>query len=225
MASPVICIRDTSVANDTFQITDLFPNRSQRNGAIDPVAQGPRYLRNVETQTPVVSGTSFARSASGLVAYLLANQCHENAPNFEVLSVVEATTLADFFVARMRDGLALDLATVNPLIAGLAGLADVQIGSANSSTTIHDVLLILSGAKYTVPAGHVYKAGNDDIIVPTESFFNTSVFVEVDEDDSSFYLSVARGALSKAKSVRTNPVDGSLLDPLVVVYDGAGNVL
>ena len=139
--------------------------------------------------------------------------------------MAEATLLSDFFVDRMRNGLALDIATVNPLILGLAGMADVQIASANATTTIHDILLILSGAKYTVPVAHEYKAGNNDIIVPTESFFNTSVFVEVDENDSSFYLSVARGALSKAKNVRTNPVDGSLLDPLVVVYDGAGNVL
>ena len=38
MPSPVICLRDATIPNNVFQITDLFPNRSQRNAVIDPVA-------------------------------------------------------------------------------------------------------------------------------------------------------------------------------------------
>ena len=43
------------------------------------------------------------------------------------------------------------------------------------------------------------------------------------EEDSSFWISVAKGDLLGLKSIRT--VNGANVDPYVVVYDGLGNVL
>ena len=238
MASPVICMRDASIPNNVFQIVDLFPNRSQANPVVDPVAQGPRYFRQPENAIPVVSGLTIAKEVSGLTAYFLVNQDNNN----DILSVADAASIADLYISRMRNGLALDVASMNDIIqaggGGLAqaqgggggggggplNLANVEIEGNNASTTTADILSILSGASYTVPAGHVFDA-NPDLTLPTESFFDTTVFKAIDENDSSFYLSLARGALSKAKSVRVDPVSGTILDPLVAVYDGAGNVL
>ncbi len=224
MASPVICMRDASIPNNVFQIVDLFPNRSQTNPVVDPVAQGPRYLRQPVNTAPVVSGLTVAKEVSGLTAYLLVNQDNNN----DILSVTDATSIADLYISRMRNGLALDVATMNGLIQGggqgQLNLANVTIEGNNASTTTADILSILSGASYTVPAGHVFDA-DPGLTLPTESFFDTTVFKAIDENDSSFYLSLARGALSTAKSVRIDPVSGTTLDPLVVVYDGAGNVL
>lgn len=224
MASPVICMRDASIPNNVFQIVDLFPNRSQLNPVVDPVAQGPRYLRQPVNTTPVVDGLAIAREVSGLTAYILVNQDD----NADILSVTDASRIADLYISRMRDGLALDLATMNGLIqgggAGELNLPNVEIEGNNASTTTAEILSILSGASYTVPAGHIFDA-DPGLTLPTESFFDTTVFKAIDENDSSFFLSLARGALSKAKSVRIDPVSGTTLDPLVVVYDGAGNVL
>ena len=74
MPSPVICLRDDSISNNTLQIVDLFPNRSQTNPSIDPASQGPRYLRQPESATPVIDGLTIAKEVSGLVAYILVNQ-------------------------------------------------------------------------------------------------------------------------------------------------------
>jgi len=71
MPNPVICLRDENIPNNSFQITDLFPNRSQRNPVVDPVAQGPRYLRQPEDKTPVVANGAVSKAVSGLTAYLL----------------------------------------------------------------------------------------------------------------------------------------------------------
>ena len=221
MPSPVICLRDDSISNNTLQIVDLFPNRSQTNPSIDPASQGPRYLRQPESATPVIDGLTIAKEVSGLVAYILVNQENALAP----LSVTDATAISDLYISRMRDGLDLSTATMNGLIGVLPGLAGVVIESPNSTTLTSEILAILSGAKYTVPAGHTFEAGNGNLIVPTVSFFDTTVFNAIDPSDSSFYLSLNRGALSVAKSVRKDPRTGATLDPLVVVYNGLGAVL
>ncbi len=224
MPSPVICVRDASIPNNVFQIVDLFPNRSQRNPVVDPAPQGPRYLRQPVNTTPVVDGLTIAKEVSGLTAYLLVNQDNNN----DVLSVAEATSIANLYITRMRSGLTLNVATMNALIqgnqAGELNLANVTIEGANSTATTAEILSILSGAKYTVPAGYVFDA-DAGLNNPTVSFFDVNVFDAIDPSDSSFYLSLNRGALSVAKSVRKDPRTGASLDPLVVVYSGLGAVL
>ena len=106
---------------------------------------------------------------------------------------------------------------------GQLNLADVEIEGANSTTTTAEILSILSGAKYTVPAGYVFD-GNPGLVNPTVSFFNQNVFSAIDPSDSSFYLSVARGQLSVAKSPSTD-AKGNTIDPQVVVYKADGTLL
>ena len=162
MPSPVICVRDASIPNNVFQIVDLFPNRSQRNPVVDLPPQGPRYLRQPVNATPVVDGLTIAKEVSGLTAYLLVNQDNDN----DVLSVVQATSIANLYITRMRSGLSLNVATMNALIQGNQqqgelDLPDVEIEGANSTATTAEILSILSGAKYTVPAGYVFDADAD----------------------------------------------------------------
>ena len=56
MASPAICIRDTSISNGQILVKDMWPNRSQANPVVDPAPQGPRYLRVVEVGIFLWSG-------------------------------------------------------------------------------------------------------------------------------------------------------------------------
>ena len=223
MPSPVICLRDATIPNNSFQITDLFPNRSQRNPVVDPVAQGPRYLRQPENETPVVDGLTISKSVSGLTAYILVNQDDNN----DILTVGNATNIANLYISRMRSGLVLDTATMNANIqgagAGQLNLANVTIGGQNASTTTAEILSILSGAKYTVPAGHVFDA-DPGLTLRSVSFFNQIVFNAIDPSDSSFYLSVARGQLSVAKTPSTD-AKGNVIDPQCVVYKADGTLL
>lgn len=223
MPSPVICLRDATIPNNIFQITDLFPNRSQRNAVVDPVAQGPRYLRQPENETPIVDGLTVSKSVSGLTAYLLVNQDNNN----DILSVTDATSIANLYITRMRSGLVLDTATMNANIQGNGNgqldLANVTIEGGNASTTTAEILSILSGAKYTVPAGHIFD-GDPGLTLPTVSFFNQSVFSAIDPSDSSFYISVARGQISVAKSPSTD-AKGNVIDPQLVVYKADGTLL
>lgn len=53
---PFICLANANVPNGVLQITDLWPNESQRNGAIDPPGQN-RYLNRPATDlVAVVNG-------------------------------------------------------------------------------------------------------------------------------------------------------------------------
>lgn len=223
MASPAICIRDTSISNGQILVKDMWPNRSQANPVVDPAPQGPRYLRVTEATTlPVVAAGAVTTEVSGLAAYLLVNlDDGTNDPAVgAAIAEADAKTIADALVAEMRAGNSLDLAAINVVIA--ATVATAGVGIATSTASVEDILQILAGARYTVPAGHVVEVAGEFQPVAT-SFFDYSVMSPVLEEDSSFWISVAKGDLLGLKSTRT--VDGVVVDPYVVVYDGLGNVL
>ena len=48
MAQVYLIARRAEVQNGSVMVTDLFPNESQRNTAIDPVGAGPIYVRQVD---------------------------------------------------------------------------------------------------------------------------------------------------------------------------------
>lgn len=214
MASPAICIIDTSISNGQLMVKDLWPNRSLANPVIDPAPQGPRYLRVVEATTlPVVAAGVVTREVSGLAAYLLANlDDGSNDPAVGAsIDPADAKTIADALVAEMRAGNTLDLAAINDIIDDTVATAGV--GVATSTATVEDILQILAGARYTVPAGHVVEVGGEFQPVAT-SFFDYGIMSPVLEEDSSFWISVAKGDLLGLKNAG-----------YVVIYDGDGNVL
>jgi hypothetical protein len=202
MASPAICIRDASIANNSFQITDLWPNRAQANPVVDPVAQGPRYLRQPENQLPTVDQNGLTtNSTSGLTSYILitAQDGNPAAP-----TPAQAKLIADAVISEMRAGGALTALRLG-VIYGNA-VAGFSLGTGS----VEDILSILAGAKFTL------EVGVDTTLLAnaTATRFDSTVFKAVNENDSSFWISVARGQLSTAIS-----------EELVVCYDGAGNVL
>lgn len=202
MASPAICIRDISIANNSFQITDLWPNRAQANPVLDPVPQGPRYLRQPENQLPTVdNGGLTTNASSGLTAYVLITA--QGGGNVQP-TPAQAKLLADALISEMRAGGALTEADINALYG--ATVAGFTIGTG----VVEEILSILSGAKFTLEVGvDTTLNGN-----ATATRFDGAVFKAVNENDSSFWISVARGQLSTA-----------IANEMVVCYDGAGNVL
>jgi hypothetical protein len=223
MPSPAICIRDTSISNGQILVKDMWPNRSQANPVVDPAPQGPRYLRVAETTTlPTVAAGVVTTEVRGLAAYLLVNLddgANDPAVGASITSA-DAKTIADALVAEMRAGNTLDLAAINAVVA--VTVATAGVGVATSTASVEDILQILAGARYVVPAGHVVEVAGVFQPVAT-SFFDYGIVSPVLEEDSSFWISVAKGDLLGLKSTRT--VGGAVVDPYVVVYDGLGNVL
>lgn len=230
---PFICLRRTDIPNSTLQVTDLWPNKSQANAAIDPYPQGPRYVSQPATPVLVTlastGGTQryFAVAQSGLSAYFLANvQVGAAGP---AMTPAQALTAANSLLTTMRSGGALSLAVINAALNAAAAGATL---TGNTSTgAITDVLRILSGASYTVPAGTVIQTvapATDFVPQPSPAAWNAANFdfatyVDVNVADSSFYISVAQGQLNgyTSSAFSYKGTTGAAL----VVYDNAGAVL
>lgn len=221
MNSPVICIRDLSIPNGSLMIKDMWPNRSLANPVVDPAPQGPRYLRQPENTLPVVVADVVTREVSGLAAYLLVTvDAGDAGANF---TPAQAKTAADDIITEMRTGGDLDVATVEGILAGVVEGSGI-VGTGDSTATLGNILAIVGGAKFVVPAGTDVGAVFQTEAAQ-EALFDTGAYAPIVDEDSSFWISLAQGNLFKAKNNRVNPVTGAALDPLVVVYDVDGTVL
>ena len=209
MASPVICLSDSSIGNGQLMIKDMWPNRSHANPVVDPAPQGPRYLRVVETATPVVANNAVVKTVSGLSAYLLVT-VDAGAGNANP-SPAQADAMADALITEMRAGNALTLADINTALDAVVGGTGI-VGTGNSTATVNNILQILSGAPFTVPTGVSVNATFQ--VEQGQANLFTSSFNPIIEEDSSFWISLAQGDILGAKNAG-----------FVVVYDGDGNVI
>lgn len=215
MPSPVICIRDASIKNGQLMVKDLFPNRSLANPVIDPAPQGPRYLRVVETPTlPTLTGTVIAKTVSGLAAYLLVTLDLQAGGNN--ITPAQAEEIALDLITEMRAGNGLTQALINGVIqaADNPNLNATGIGLGSSTATVNNILQILSGATFTVPAGYDLEDAQNAAQFLSEADQESSFsafFNPIALEDSSFWISLAQGDISGLK-----------LANFVVVYDGTG---
>lgn len=221
---PYIIKKNTTVPDGVVQVKDLWPNKSQANAVIDPKPYGFRYIngpQNTALTSSIASASAFLQECSGLSAYLLCNVSASAAGQGvgNAVTVAQANALATAIIGVVTAGGALTAAAINGL-AAQAVFADVTAGN------VSDILSILAGASYVVPAGHVYKnTVNDDIILPTSSFFVNN---EARLFDSSFYISNAVGDISVMKSSSFVYLDTSATPPanttgaLLTVYNDDG---
>jgi len=222
MTSPVICVVDPNLENGTLMIKDLWPNRSLANPVIDPAPQGPRYIRQPENVLPSTTGAGVVRAdVNGLAAYLLCtlDRAGGGAAN---PTPAEAFAIAEALISSMRDGDDLEEADMNVIIAIEVGATGIGLG--DSTATVANILSILGGDRFVLPAG-TSVAGVYQTLAQQTALFDRGVYSPINEDDSSFWISVEQGDLYKAKNARVDPVTGVALDPLVVVYAGDGTLL
>ena len=232
MAQVYLIARRAEVQNGSVMVTDLFPNESQRNTAIDPVGAGPIYVRQVDLGVKgkyraILSTTanviSFARESRGLVAFLIKNVAHGAG---DALTVAEATFGANLILAEVRDGNALPAIAINGILTNInVGGAGTDI-TANSS--VSELVRVLSGETYIVKAGSTVEAVNGAFVpdVNASAGFQNDVRHPVD-GDSSWVLSAQGGVLSGLKSYQNVKVGfaGVLTtDPIVTVYNADGTL-
>ena len=231
MAQVYLIARRAEVQNGSVMVTDLFPNESQRNTAIDPVGAGPIYVRQVDLGVKgkyraILSTTanviSFARESRGLVAFLIKNVAHGAG---DALTVAEATFGANLILAEVRDGNALPAIAINGILTNInVGGAGTDI-TANSS--VSELVRVLSGETYIVKAGSTVEAAGAFVPdVNASAGFQNDVRHPVD-GDSSWVLSAQGGVLSGLKSYQNVKVGfaGVLTtDPIVTVYNADGSL-
>lgn len=230
---PFICLRRTDIPNSTLQVTDFWPNKSQANAAIDPYPQGPRYVNQIAAPVlptlvtgPLLTQT-FGVAQSGLSAFLLVNaKIAAGAPN-PALTPAQALLCANALVTQMRAGNGLSLAQINTAMQAVVANATLQ--DTVPSSVVPNLLRVLSGATYTVPAGTVIQSGAGAWVAQASpaafnaGCFDFNTYVDVNVADSSFYISLAQGKLNgfTSASFSYRGTTGAAL----VVYDNAGAVI
>jgi len=195
----------SDIPDGTFFVGDLAPNTSQRSD-LDPPGQ-TLYVNRVVTGSGTggnnasnsahgsitddqpagagtqvnVHGKTTGADAFGLAAYLVDN-CPLDAGTDTPMFVSEAITAADAIVALM-DASATDLtaANINTAVQAEGGtLASFELLGGTSTASLADVLSILAGRIYRVPAGSFIandeNANNGDFDGATS--FQNGGFVE-----------------------------------------------
>ena len=225
---PFMCLRRTDIADGRLQITDFWPNKAQANPVRDPRPQGPRYLRAPITNNVVVDTVgdviTFAAAYEGLAAYLLVN-VGNGLTGGVALTTVEANDMAAALITRMRTGAAMALANINAVLAGVVANTALTGGGTDSTGAVADVLRILAGASYTVPAGtQIQGAGPVFTAQADPVAFNAACvsagWKDILVTDPSFYISLTEGNISKFLAADYSFQD--VTGPALAVYDDAG---
>jgi hypothetical protein len=236
---PYIIATRPEIQNGSVQVTDLFPNASQRNLVNDPVGQGPFYVRVPNTGLSGIDAPTLttladnsivtSRQSKGLLVYLLANV---EANGGAALTLQEARDAVGLIMDRVYAGTALTIDLINDDLSAAVGgdtdLDGVEFGS-NSTGSLAELLAILSGEEYVVPAGREIQDLNSAFSVVIAPGTLSSSMRTLVPNDASWKISFSEGVLSGLTSVR-DQVNGDLFAgvrstiPLLTIYNNDGSV-
>ena len=216
---PYIILKRDDIPAGTLQVLDLRPNESQRS-LIYETPGNTKYVNAVDrTENLVnadVAANATTRRLTGLGAWFLANV--ENfgglgAP-VDVVSTVDGILALYEFGNLAAPAGALTLVAIN---GAINGVDDITAGQ------LPDVLDILAGRAYTLPAGLQLGTGGGLDVQPALGEPGGPVFGPVRRtgDTSSLTLSFATGNLEglTRNGYEVNGVGGSNGEAVVVVDD------
>jgi hypothetical protein len=220
---PYICMVRTDIPDATLQILDLDPNESQRNLIIDPPGQ-TKYVNRLTNDTVATSGAgpiTTNGAYTGLAAYLIDRvEDTDNADAALTAAMANAAALA--IIAQMDAGGVLDQATVDALIQAETGGATASLTGGDSTGSLADVLKILAGAPYLLPAGSQVEDGANDFDASISGSF-TAPSIRHTYDSGALTISLAEGEL--ATYTASTFVYGSTSGAAVAVYNDDGSLL
>lgn len=219
------CLIRSDIPNSTLQLLDLEPNESQRNQVLTTPGQ-TKYLQQVQNdvvRTKTVAGViSTVAPFSGVAAYLIDHVvAGGTAPGILTRSLTEgeANTAAAAIIAAMRAGTATTIGNVDAILVAVE--ANTGLLTGGSDGVLEDLLKILSGATYTVPAGHILdNAGG--VHQAAGGAFDATKYRQLYKT-SSFILSNAVGAISEFKKA-TFEYEGTA-GAALLTYSDTGTVL
>lgn len=151
-----ICMQRTDIPDGVVQVTDMWPNVSQRNGGLDPPGQ-TKYFARPQNDTVAVSNNVTSAQYQGLAAYIL--DCVEDGTTNNALSAADANAMAANIIANILDSVGTDCDSVNVNAELAAVVGGTSLAGGGGVGTLRDVLAILAGAEYTVPAGTPANTG------------------------------------------------------------------
>ena len=224
---PYLVATRNFIQNGAVQIKDLWPSISQRNLVNDPQGTGPVYvhawsygdlpqLRNTSTTT------SFVKDCVGLTGYLMKNiqvvqddgdggteQRGTTAGLTDTLTVAEATKLAKRIFDFVALGNDLNTNDINNILEDEVidnGVNQSVFGEEISESTgvLSDIIRIVAGEKYLIPAGTVIQT---IVLDGEETFYSFTVDIassagflpktclSLIQGDSSWEQSLAGGDL------------------------------
>jgi hypothetical protein len=151
---PYICMIRTDIPEATLQVLDLNPNTSQRNLIYEPPGQ-TKYVRRLDNDTlAALAANATIATYTGLAAWLIDNVI--DGVSGVTITVTVANDGAVGLIALMDSGADMDLASVNAdLIATGGAGAGTDITAGGSTGTLAELLQIMAGGEYTLPAGSV----------------------------------------------------------------------
>lgn len=164
---PHIGMRRADIPNGVLQVIDLVPNNSTKNNILEPAEGQSRYVRQPQNDAvglvnPAGSQQLTSAAFAGLAAYLLDNVEDQSAG--AALTAAQADEAADNIITNLlQAGAAAEAADVNAEIQAAAGVdGSTTLTAGDSTGDLTEVLQILAGRTYLVPAGaEIQDAGGD----------------------------------------------------------------
>lgn len=194
---PYVCLARTDIADGVLQVKDLWPNLSQRSD-LEPPGQGPIYVNAPDNDAVALTADGDARTTtreySGIQAYLIDRV---EAADGAALTAAQAAAVATALIARMRAGSTLTLTAVNAALN--AQDAGTTLTGGDSTGVLTELLSVMAGAKYTVPAGSSIQDGSGDFVATQSGSFPTGTYREVLPTDS-LVISFQQGDLYRYRS-------------------------
>lgn len=223
-----VCVRRSDIPEGTLQVLDLDPNESQRNLVYTAPGQTKylNYLQNdvVSTFSDLAGNRYVSRDTWGLAAYLIDHiEAGGLAAGTDALTAVQANNIAAAIIAEVVAGNDLDLPSIDAVISGVVADTELTNTVSASNGSVSDVLMILSGARYVVPAGSMRSGTGGTVFVAVpDGHFAPGTYRQL-YDTSSFKLSNASGRIHAMKShdFEFKGVSSSA----VTVYDEHGFVI
>lgn len=217
---PFLCLRRSDIPDGVLQVLDLWPNTSQRNQSIDPVGQTKYVNRYANSTLTALASNRTVTDYYGISAYLL-DHVEDNTTNVTI-TVTVANASAAAIAALVNAGSAVTLAAVNnALVAnGVANAGTgTQLNANGSDGVLTDLLKILAGAEYILPAGSLIGgvAGGASLGSFTAGQYRPTYL------SGALYASAAEGAIAgfASSTFEYNEVTGAAL----VLYADDGSVL
>jgi hypothetical protein len=224
MPEVYLIMRRTDIPDGVLQVVDLWPNTSSKNYIYPPGLGQTGYVHNIPDDPidglldlgPPVTATA---DLTGLSAYLLGNIDPSAAPSSPVLTGADADAMAAGLVAIAQAGTVLDLAAVDAVLGGV--VAGTTLTGGGSTGTLTDLLAVMAGGLWTIPAGTEVSDGAGAFAGQVGSLAE-GTYKQL-YDIGHFLCSNLNGNVSLLKSANFD-YDGTM-GAAVTVYSATGTLL